>query len=111
MGFSPGWAAYLTVYSRERNVDVDGNPRINLNGNDLTQLQSDLTDLLGQDLTTFVLAYRLFGSGSSGGQAQPKGGNASLPWRNTELMTPVFALSISRQHRSAAAFSPSTTGM
>ena len=41
MGFTPGWAAYLTVYSRERNVDADGNPRINLNGNDLTQLQSE----------------------------------------------------------------------
>ena len=85
LGFTPGWAAFLTVYSRERNVDVDGNPRINLNGNDLTQLQSDLADLIGQDLTTFVLAYRLFGSGSSGqgGQAQPKGGNAGRTVQGT----------------------------
>jgi type II secretory pathway component PulK len=75
-GFNPGWAAYLTVYSRERNVDSDGNPRINLNGNDLTQLQNDLTSLLGQDLTTFILAYRLFGSGSSsqGGGGKQGGG-------------------------------------
>ena len=42
-GFNLGWAAYLTVYSREQNVDSDGNPRINLNGNDLQQLQNDLT--------------------------------------------------------------------
>jgi type II secretory pathway component PulK len=80
-GFNPGWAAYLTVYSREQNVDNDGNPRINLNGNDLQQLQNDLTPVLGEDLTNFILAYRLFGSGSSGGGAggaQPKGGNPRL---------------------------------
>src|SRR4051794_7268747 len=91
MGFTPGWAAYLTVYSRERNVDVDGNPRINLNGNDLTQLQNDLSPLIGQDLTTFVLGYRLFGSGSSGGQGgqQPKGGNAG---RSITIQAPASEL-------------------
>ena len=81
LGFNPGWAAYLTVYSRERNVDNDGNPRINLNGNDLTQLQNDLASVIGDDLTNFVLAYRLFGTGSTGsqgGRQQPKGGNAGL---------------------------------
>ena len=26
-----GWSAYLTVYSKEQNADVEGNPRINLN--------------------------------------------------------------------------------
>jgi type II secretory pathway component PulK len=66
MGFSAGWAAYLTVYSREQNVDADGNARINLNGNDLTALQTSLTELIGQDLTTFILAYRLFGSAVAG---------------------------------------------
>jgi len=64
-GFNPGWAAYLTVYSRERNVDNDGNPRININGNDLTTLQTQLTNAVGPDLATFILGYRLFGSGSN----------------------------------------------
>jgi type II secretory pathway component PulK len=82
-GFNPGWAAYLTVYSREQNVDNDGNPRTNLNGNDLQQLQNDLTPILGEDLTNFILAYRLFGSGSSGGGAQPKGGNAGRTIQGT----------------------------
>ncbi|HEX3147103.1 MAG TPA: type II secretion system protein GspK [Gemmataceae bacterium] len=76
MGFTPGWAAYLTVYSREQNVDADGNPRINLNGNDLTTLQSQLIELIGQDLTTFILAYRLFGSSTSGA-AGAKGANGA----------------------------------
>jgi len=91
LGFDPGWAAYLTVYSREQNVDNDGNPRINLNGNDLEQLQNDLTPILGEDLTAFILGYRLFGSGSSGGGAQPKGGNAGRTIQGTiaELKTQV----------------------
>jgi type II secretory pathway component PulK len=94
MGFTAGWSAYLTVYSRERNVDSEGNPRINLNGNDLTQLQTDLTQLIGQDLATFILAYRLFGSGSSsqgggkggGGGGKGKGGNLTLAITRTGTM-------------------------
>src|SRR5262245_16207105 len=73
-GFNPGWAAYLTVYSRERNVDNDGNPRINLNGNDLATLKTDLTNAVGPELATFILAYRLFGSGSSGNNNRGGGG-------------------------------------
>ena len=46
-GFSIGWSAYLTVYSREPNVDSTGNPRINLNGDDLVQLNTDLTNAVG----------------------------------------------------------------
>ena len=32
--FNPGWAGYLTIYSREQNVDSTGNPRIYVNGSD-----------------------------------------------------------------------------
>src|SRR5262245_40782963 len=67
LGFNPGWAAYLTVYSRERNVDSDGKARLNLNGNDLLTLQTDLTNAVGPELATFILGYRLFGSGSNNG--------------------------------------------
>jgi type II secretory pathway component PulK len=81
-GFSPGWAAYLTVYSREQNVDNDGNPRINLNGNDAQQLLNDLTAAVGQDLAYFIVGYRLFGGSSTsgsgtGGAPAAKGGNAT----------------------------------
>jgi type II secretory pathway component PulK len=78
-GYSAGWAAYITVYSREPNVDSQGNPRINLNGNDLTTLQSDLTNAVGSDLATFLLGYRLFGTGSTGGtQVQGNAGGLSI---------------------------------
>src|SRR5204862_3510059 len=30
-GWDPGWAAFITVYSRVRNVDSTGNAKVNLN--------------------------------------------------------------------------------
>lgn len=37
-----GWAAYLTCYSYEKNVDADGNKRVNINQADEKQLESQL---------------------------------------------------------------------
>jgi general secretion pathway protein K len=37
-----GWIAYLTCYSYERNVDAEGNPRININQADERQLETGL---------------------------------------------------------------------
>jgi general secretion pathway protein K len=37
-----GWIAYLTCYSYEKNVDADGNRRININQADQKQLESEL---------------------------------------------------------------------
>lgn len=56
-----GWSAYLTIYSRERNVDVDGNARIYLNDPDVNGLYSKLSTALGQDLANYIVAYRLYG--------------------------------------------------
>lgn len=39
----PGWIAYLTCYSYERNVDADGQNRININQADEGQLQNGLS--------------------------------------------------------------------
>src|SRR5262249_7088302 len=38
-----GWSAYLTVYSREANVDSQGNPRVWLNDPDLGFVNDNLT--------------------------------------------------------------------
>jgi type II secretory pathway component PulK len=59
-----GWSAYLTVYSRERNVDSQGNPRINLNDTDTTTLYQKLTEAFSGDTTLadFILAYRMLGA-------------------------------------------------
>jgi type II secretory pathway component PulK len=64
-----GWAAYLTLYSMEKNVKPDGTPRINLNGDDLQTLYDDLTDALGETAATFIVAYRQNGADTSQAKA------------------------------------------
>src|SRR5207247_1078297 len=50
-----GWSAYLTVHSRERNIDSQGNPRIYVNDTDLNTLSQKLTTALGEDLANFII--------------------------------------------------------
>ncbi len=70
-----GWAPYLTLYSKEKNVDLAGNPRININGQDLTTLQTDLQAVItNEDWVSFILAYRIYGSGQANGQGGGTGG-------------------------------------
>ena len=57
-----GWSPYLTLYSKEKNVQSNGQPKVNLNGSDLQQLSTDLqTAGLSDDQIQFILAYRLYG--------------------------------------------------
>lgn len=58
-GFSRGWSAFLTVNSREVNVDSEGNPYINLNNQsaDLTQVYPLLSTELGDPLAKFIIIY------------------------------------------------------
>ncbi len=70
-----GWAIYLTLYSKEKNAAGDGTARININGSDLATLQTDLASAVGEDLATFIIAYRVNGAGAGGGAGG--GGGAS----------------------------------
>lgn len=63
-GDTLGWSAYLTVYSRNVNVDPQGNQRINLNNTDLATLGEQLA-VLGPELGTYVMAFRLYGGKTS----------------------------------------------
>ncbi|GAB5402279.1 MAG: type II secretion system protein GspK [Aureliella sp.] len=66
-----GWAAYMTLHSMEKNATGIGDPRININSDDLETLYSDLTAVLGDDtLASFIVAYRQFGK---------PGGNGTSP--------------------------------
>jgi type II secretory pathway component PulK len=77
-----GWSAYLTVYSRERNVDTDGNPRIYLNDKDTTGLYQKLLEAFSGDATMadFIMAYRMLGaysgSTSSSSDSSSKSGKS-----------------------------------
>jgi len=65
-GHDQGWSAYLTVYSREANADSTGVARLNVNGQDLSVLPTQLITALGSsDLAYFILAYKLYGPATS----------------------------------------------
>ncbi|MFH1269182.1 MAG: hypothetical protein ABIK89_25925 [Planctomycetota bacterium] len=61
-----GWAAYLTLYSLETNLRPDGEPKIDLNQDDMETLHGELEDVFGglpqsAQWATFIVAYRQFG--------------------------------------------------
>jgi len=60
------WFQLLTLYSKELNSDYSGNPRINLNSDDLVTLHRKLATRLGRVEADFVVAYRQFGPISTG---------------------------------------------
>jgi type II secretory pathway component PulK len=77
-----GWSAFLTIYSRESNIDADGNSRIYVNDKDLQGLYDKLNAALGEDLANYIIAYRLYGPAatpapaSSGGAGSGGGGSS-----------------------------------
>jgi type II secretory pathway component PulK len=57
-----GWAAYLTLDSAETNLRPDGQPKIDVNMDDLETLHKQLTEVLGRDMANFIVAYRQGGA-------------------------------------------------
>ena len=53
-----GWASYITLYSKEHNVNARWLKRININSEDLEQLSTDLRSRFDQRMTDFIIAYR-----------------------------------------------------
>ncbi|MEI6527748.1 MAG: hypothetical protein WCP62_17090, partial [Planctomycetota bacterium] len=76
---SLGWAVYLTLYSKERNLTADASPRVNLNTQEVTTLRSDLAAVVGDDLATFVIAYRTLGPSSGSGGLGALGAMGGMP--------------------------------
>ena len=70
-----GWAAYITLYSQERNVNQEGLPRVNLNQEDMKQLHQELSEIFPADWVTFIVAYRQSGpyDGSEEGEVGTSG--------------------------------------
>ena len=56
-----GWSAYVTVYSRETNLKLDGTQRIDVNQQDLVELFDTLKQEFDEETAQFVAAYRLYG--------------------------------------------------
>jgi len=70
-GYSRGLAAYLTVQSREQNVDKSGLPLTYINGSDLSALFESLAASIGDDnLAKFIIMYQQYGPSNPTGQTQ-----------------------------------------
>lgn len=68
----PGLARYVTLYSRELNLDSTGQPRLYINDStDLQALQGKLAAILSPEVVDFIMWYRIIGppSGSQGGSS------------------------------------------
>jgi type II secretory pathway component PulK len=63
-GFDRGWAAYLTIYSREQNIDAGGLALTNLNDSaiDVATMYDTLSAKLGDDMAKFIIMARQFGT-------------------------------------------------
>jgi type II secretory pathway component PulK len=68
--FDRGWSAFLTVHSREQNLNTLEQPRENINGSDLNSLYQQLSQGVGADLAKFVILYRQYGPTNSSGNQQ-----------------------------------------
>jgi len=53
-----GWAAYLTLYSLEMNLNPDGKEKIDLNQDDLEKLHNALKEVVDEEWATFIVAFR-----------------------------------------------------
>jgi type II secretory pathway component PulK len=122
-----GWSAYLTIYTRELNVDSQGNPRIYINDSDLQTLYSNLQNAgISDDLASFIIAYRQYGpasstsggSGETGGMAagaggggnQTRGGGANQPAAAPQASVTAVTTTASGVVSGAVTISPSGAG-
>ncbi len=89
-----GWAGYLTLYSAEKNVNSDGEPRIDLNSDDLETLYESLAERLNEDWARFIIAYRQFGpySGNDSGKDLATIGDLDLTKNGRTKLTQVLDL-------------------
>ena len=56
-----GWQQHLTLYSAERNLNGQGQPRIFLNSTDPGQLERQLAAVLPEEMVRYILLARVYG--------------------------------------------------
>ena len=75
-----GLAGYLTLFSAERNLNSNGDPRIDVNQEDLETLHTEIERVLGREAANFIVAFRQGGPEPEGNRP----GEAAGPAANTE---------------------------
>ncbi|MBI5758850.1 MAG: general secretion pathway protein GspK [Planctomycetales bacterium] len=99
-----GLSAYLTIFSREMNQQLDGEARINVNGNTLTDVYDQLVAEFDEDVANFVVAYRLFGP------QQAAGGTSTTSGTGQQASTPSSSPTNTRTSRSPTSGGSSAAG-
>jgi DNA uptake protein ComE-like DNA-binding protein len=75
---STGWSSCLTLYSKEKNVQSNGQAKIDLNSGDLQTLSTDLQNAqITDEQIQFILAYRVYGPATSTSSSQQTSGSGS----------------------------------
>ncbi|NLF08259.1 MAG: general secretion pathway protein GspK, partial [Pirellulaceae bacterium] len=54
----PGWVRFLTLFSRESNLNPDGEPKIDLNQDDAETLYAQLCEAFDEEWAVFIVGYR-----------------------------------------------------
>ncbi|MFM7150369.1 MAG: hypothetical protein ACKO23_11045, partial [Gemmataceae bacterium] len=72
-----GLQAFLTVHSRELNYDQENQVRTNVNAQDLVATVSALNSTVGEDLSLYIAAARLYGTTSSSSSSGTSGSTSS----------------------------------
>lgn len=86
-GFDRGWSAYLTVHSREQNIDPTGKPCIYLKM-PVPDLQIALAEAgLDENLIKFLILYRQYGPLKSRPTTDPKKKQPPVPIVGLESIT------------------------
>jgi type II secretory pathway component PulK len=114
--FDPGWAAYLTLYSKEMNLASDGTQRIQLTKTDLNALYESLvTALSDTDMATYIVLYLQYGPATpvakaTGGTPSGGGTPTSPTTKTTTPTTPSPAPAPQTSNNSVTA-APSVKGV
>jgi type II secretory pathway component PulK len=83
--YTPGYAPFLTVYSRSTNVSSLGTPRIYINGNNLQTVYTQLNGVVSQEMAAYVVAYRALSPPPPNSKAATATGNAAASLVQTML--------------------------
>jgi uncharacterized membrane protein YgcG len=88
-----GLSAYFTLHGMEKNVNSYGEPRVDLNGQDLQVLHDQLSLVLTPEQTTFIVAYRMNGAFEGEDEAgESVSGELNLTARGRTRISSVFDL-------------------
>jgi hypothetical protein len=86
-----GWIQHLTVHSAERNQNRRGQPRISLNSTSLTELEQQLSAVLPENMTRYILLARVYGLTLS---AEPVSGAEPSAAPYTSSMVAAFPIAL-----------------